>query len=728
VIVKSGGNDVRGNAFYFLRDDAFDKPAFQLVNGVPKSGSNIPPFRRQQYGGTVGGPFVRDRAFYFASVERQTNRESANVVIPATVKDFVDSLQMGYDTRSVVPRTREQVNAVGKMSINVNRSNRLDITYLYDDDNDVNKNVSGSLAADRGFDDLNSSYFATASLTSLISPAFVNELRVNRSIQRLMRTIPASSHFLPGLDFPSVRIGTDGAASPQGRVQKNWIVANTTSYHSGRHSVKWGGEVNLVRAPFITNENFNGNYRFSSDTAPFVPDRYIAGFNLQFARGESSSAAYTTMQRDMNMYAFFANDTWRVRPNFTLSMGLRYDLRTLEGDLGGPDAFKQSGFSRQHPEDVWLNVALGGAGSIGIRPWRPVPNDTLDLSPRIGLTWDASGTGRAIIRASYGLFHDRITSLSLRTAVNSYNGLNIQSVEVANPTFFPRVPDAASLPAAAITVSTVPSPAGDTPYTQQSNVGVAYAVSPNLALSADFTHMLGLNFQMIRNVNAPLPLALTGGRRVCPFGDALRAKGLGECFQMQIQNDQSNRIHLNALSFRIERRFSRRLGFEAGYTLGTVRSWSTGTFGNLPTDAYEKFKDLDFGPYDNDVRHRFTGNVIYQLPLDFNVGAIVTANSAPPYNHTTGLDDNLDFVINDRPAGVRFNALRGDRFFTTDLRVMKKVPLGENRSVEFIWEMFNLFNTANLTDYNGNQRAATFRQPRAALPPFQAQLGLRLAF
>ena len=728
VILKSGGNEIHGNAFYFRRDDSFDKPAFQIRNGVAVKAENVPPFRRQQYGGTWGGPFVRDKAFYFFSVERQAVRESAQVLIPAPVKAFVDALGMGYDTRSAVPRKRDQANAVGKLSFNMNMSNRLDLTYLYDDDNDVNKNVGGSVAADRGFDDLNSSYFATASLTSLIGAAAVNELRVNRSIQRLFRSIPASSRYLPTLDFPSVDVGTDGASTPQGRVQRNWVIANTTSHRFGNHSLKWGGEMNLVRAPAITNENFNGNYRFPRDAAPFVPNRYTAAFNLQFGRGESPDPTFTKIRRDMNMYAFFANDTWRVRPNLTLDLGLRYDLRLLRGDLGGPDPFKEPGFSPERPEDVWINVALARAGTIGVRPWRPVPNDTLDLSPRLGFSWDLSGTGRAVVRASYGIFHDRITTLSLRNAVNSYNALNIQSVEVANPGFFPAVPNAGNLPASSISLSTVPSPSGNTPYTQQSSAGFEHAVSPDIAVSADFIHLLGLNFQMIRNVNAPLPLAQTGGTRVCPFGDALRAKGYGECFQMQVQNDQSNRIHLNALALRLERRFSNRLGFLLGYTLGSVKTWSTGTFGNVPIESYNIFRDLDFGPSDNDVRRRFTGNVVYQLPFGINAGAIVTANSAAPYNHTTGRDDNLDFVSNDRPAGVRFNALRGDSLFSTDLRLTKKFFLDEVKNVEVMWEMFNVFNTANLTDYNGNGLASTFRQPRAALPPFQAQLGVRLTF
>jgi hypothetical protein len=240
--------------------------------------------------------------------------------------------------------------------------------------------------------------------------------------------------------------------------------------------------------------------------------------------------------------------------------------------------------------------------------------------------------------------------------------------------------------------------------------------------------MLGLNFQMIRNVNAPLPLDQTGGSRVCPFAEALRADGLPACFQMQMQHDMSNRIHLDALTLELERRFASGIGFLLGYTLGSVKTWSTGNFGTVPTDSNDKFRPLDFGPSDNDVRHRFTANVIYQLPFGLSVAGIVTANSAAPYNHTTGRDDNLDFVLNDRPAGVRFNALRGDPFFNADLRVSKKFSLGGSRAVELMLETFNVSNSVNLVDFNGNAQASTFRQARTALPPFQAQLGARVSF
>ena len=242
VVLKSGGNDIHGSAFYFIRDDAFDKPAFGLRGGVPFQDGDVPEFRTEQYGGTVGGPIARNRAFYFFSFERKTNTGSSQITIPDSVKTFVDSLNLGYDTRSSVSQDRKQYNAIGKFTFNLNEDNSLHLTYLYDDDNDLNKDIGGEDAADRGFDDLNNSYFATANWTSLIGANTVNELRINRSSQRLFRSIREDSLFLPSLIFPAVNIGLDGSATPQGRNQKNWIIANTTTYQWGDHTLKWGGE------------------------------------------------------------------------------------------------------------------------------------------------------------------------------------------------------------------------------------------------------------------------------------------------------------------------------------------------------------------------------------------------------------------------------------------------------------------------------------------------------
>ena len=726
VVLKSGGNEVHGSAFYFLRDDSFDKPNFRRMRGEPVQSSSVTPFKSQQYGATLGGPFSTDRAFYFVSVERRTREASSEVTIPASVKAFVDGLGMGYDTRSSVPTTREQVNAIGKFTFALDGRNTLDVTYMYDDDNDLNKDIGGSDAADRGFDDLNNSYFATASLTSTIGSRTVNEFRVNRSNQRIVRSLRHGESFLPGLIFPSVSIGTDGSAAPQSRGQKSWIVSNSMSHEFSRHSLVWGGEMNDIVAGNDTNEDFNGQYIFETDVAPFAPVEYTAGVNLQFQRGESLDPVFTRVRRDMDMYALFLNDAWRIRPNFTINLGLRYDLRVLEGDFDGPDAFEQPGFSRDRPEDVWLNVALGPAGRLGVQPWRPVPTDTLDLSPRIGFAWDIAGNGTSALRAGYGIYHDRVPTLVMRGAVNSYNGLNIQTIEVRNPDFFPEVPDASAFPPDAIGSSTVPSPHANTPYTQQVNLAFDQELGRELSFTADYTRIMGRHFLMRRNVNAPFPDG------ACPFAGDLAAAGFPACFRMILSNDHSNRINVDALTLRLTRRFSGNFSFLLGYTVGSAKEYNRGGFpiiiGVAPADPYDIFGKVHYGPTENDVRHRFTANVVYTLGYGVNAAAIVTANSAPPFDPTTGTDANGDGVRNDREPGVGVHSMRGASYFNTDLRLSKRFVIGETRNVEVLWEMFNLFNTANVVNFNGNGRSSTFGFGRAVLAPFQAQLGVRLTF
>ena len=752
VVVKSGGNQFHGSGFYFLRDDSFDKPPFAVSGGVAKSADVVPPFKTQQYGVTVGGPIVRDKAFFFTSIERRTDENSVQITIPDSVKTFVDSLNAGYDTGSALPLTADEKNLLGKFTFNLAPAHTLSLMYLYDDREFANKQSGGDVGADNGFDDVRSSYNATLNLTSLFGTSVVNEFRLNRSIQRLFRSLQASSTggFIPELDFPSITLGTAGNV-PQGRVQKNWIFSDTMSFEFGNHSLKWGGESNRVVATADANVDFQGTYRFPTDTAT-VPDRYTANFNLPFDRGEVPDPTFISIRRDVASYAVFINDTFRVTPNFTLNMGLRYDKRTYLSpagvtSIGGPDAFEQPGFSRDRPQDVWIAVAIGGGALGPPTGWRPGVEDNLDLSPRFGFSWDVSGNGRAVVRASYGLFHDRINSSTLRSRVFSYHGLLTSGTQLnddaplENAIIQGNFPNAISpnlLPGTTgVSIGgtpDAPTPTMNTPYTQQSNAGFQYAIAPDLAFSVDFMHILGLFYDRDRTFepNAPLPGATSSSTRVCPFAaqilaaagrtptdSALRSSS-GGCLRIQIL-DFSNRLHINTLGFRLERRFVNNFGFLAGYTLGSAKTFDADSFD-------EKFGEANFGPTDNDVRHRFTGNIIYGLPCDVQVSSIVTASSAPPYDHTSGVDDNFDFSRIDRPAGVGAWALRGENFFQMDLRLAKKFVFNEDVTAEVLWEMFNLFNTANIVNFNGNARSSTFQKGRTVLPQFQGQFGLRLTF
>ena len=180
---------------------------------------------------------------------------------------------------------------------------------------------------------------------------------------------------------------------------------------------------------------------------------------------------------------------------------------------------------------------------------------------------------------------------------------------------------------------------------------------------------------------------------------------------------------------RLEKKFSKTLGFLASYVWGNGKAYGGGGLSNAATPSDNYNLQSDWGPIDNDVRHRITGNVLYSMPFGFQLGGFVQFNSAPPYNIATGLDDNRDAVTNDRPVGVGYNAGRGDRFFNTDIRVSKKFAFSENTHAEVMWEMFNMFNTVNFfSNYIGNQRSLTFGKPTGALDPFQGQLGVRFTF
>ena len=285
-----------------------------------------------------------------------------------------------------------------------------------------------------------------------------------------------------------------------------------------------------------------------------------------------------------------------------------------------------------------------------------------------------------------------------------------------------------------------PSPRINTPHTQQSHSGFQYGIKRDLAASVDFVHILGLNYDWGSGLstpwepNAPLPGATSASERACPFARQIVAQlGLpataanlssnsAGCLRIQVA-DFTNRLHINSLSFRLEKRLARDFGFLAGYTLGAARDFDL-------TSPHIKHGEANFGPTENDVRHRFTGNFIYRLPRNVQLSSILTANSAPPYDITTGNDDNFDFLRNDRPAGVGAWAGRGGNFFRWDLRLTKKFVISEDIRADVMWEMYNVGNRANLVNFNGNQRSSSANQARGAIPSgqFQGQLGLRLVF
>ncbi|MFN8059721.1 MAG: carboxypeptidase regulatory-like domain-containing protein [Vicinamibacterales bacterium] len=706
ILTKSGGNQVHGSGFYFRRDDAFDKPNYFAAT--------VPPFKIEQYGATVGGPLKQNRLFYFGSWERRANARSVQVNIPVSIRDFVKAL--GYDTRTDVPVDTDEHNAFAKATYLASQHHTMNVSYMYDHRDLANQQTGGNSAGDHGYDDRRRAWFVVGNVTSVLTNSLVNELRVSASHQSLDRVLPAGTSPKPEIRFASVQFG-EASNVPQGRTQDNYIFTNATSYHfvaKGAHDLKFGFEANIVPTTSTINQSFNGLFEFTADRPVLagdptsLPFRYTQGIEL---RGKLAA-----LKRDVSIYSAFVNNQWQPRSGLTVNAGLRYDFQFWRGDLNGQDIPSDTPI-----EQFWIRHTTG---DLKGQNFKPVPNDLNNFAPRVGLTWDPTSSGRLVIRAGYGIYYDQINTTTLRGVVAGYPGF-ITS-QIANDSrsgaripndFFPNLPTVA-FPESVGTAFRIASPDAESPFTHQITTGMTRQLGKDYALSFDYVHMRGEHFPLTFNVNArradgTFPL-LASGLRLLLYED-------------------SAPIRIHQAQVRLQKRFANRLGFLLGYTLGTAETIADN---GTPSDKYNLM--ADWGPTANDVRHRFVSNVIYELPLGIQVGGIVTANSAPPYNITTGTDANRDGDNNDRPTGVGYNSARGDRYFQTDLRLSKRFHLHGAAQAEVLWEMFNVFNTVNFNSYQGNQSANSsvtatgiptgFGRPQQAFDPFQAQFGLKFTF
>ncbi len=687
VVTKSGTNDVHGSGFGLFRHKNLQARGFFE--------SQKPDFDREQFGGSVGGPIIKDKTFGFYAIERNRQEKTQTVSTGGVYPQFEGSFAAPFRDLLMVAKLDHHFNQAHSVSVRATFQRNTSLEGLR-----VDPNVSvGGPPTQSAFQDATNENISWQGVhTWLISSRNLNQftLQFNRFINELDPT-----SFGINLRFPLVVVG-QSASTPQGVQQDRLQLRDdfSTSFRAqGIHNLKFGVDLNprikynalfdLVKSTtFIFPVDVPGiicSSPTSCNTGAPVP-------GLLALRGIGSTRENgTTVWQS----AFYFQDDWKVTRRLTLNLGLRYEYES---------GFVDAGF--HHPLE-------------GMAPFfnsRTRENDKKDFGPRAGFAYDLFGKGKSVIRGAFGIYYDS-TPWEI-----SYIDRTFDGVKFHIDAFSPAQPDIND-PAFAI----LPAPGGfavdgrfKQPYTEQYSIGVGQELPWGIALDASYVHILGLHGWMSRELNPP-----GIGPGGVPTPPPFPALGLFTSFQ------STNITHYNALQISARKNLDRRVQFQVSYTLSKAVSFSDDIFEpGVPQNSDNVFADK--GPTLRDARHRFVASGIIRLPLGFETSNIVALQSGRPFNITTGTDDNGDGHVKDRPAGVGRNAGRAAATYVWDLRVSRPFKIRERVSILPTVDMFNVPNHPNFDaeSYIGAQSAgAGFGKPTDIIsPPRQLQLGIRVTF
>ena len=319
-------------------------------------------------------------------------------------------------------------------------------------------------------------------------------------------------------------------------------------------------------------------------------------------------------------------------------------------------AYQQYQLGMYWQDDIRVNRNF--SFSVGVRQeMQSLIDDKFNLMPRLGFSWNAPGA--VVLRGGYGTYYDWYES-NLYDQTLRVNGISQRDLLIFNPGF----------PDPFLGTSPTILPGGrvqaaknlSMPYIHQASIGAERAITPNLQAQASYQMLRGRNLMRSVNLNAPDAF---GVRPEPNIGTVTQFESTGK--------SKSDRLNVS-LNYRLPQR---RIFLGGNYTLGQVRNHADSATA-LPANSLNP--DAEWGPSMQDVRHRVNFN--FNMPVVFGMRASVNGNaqSASPYNITTGSDDNLDGVVNDRPAGVGRNAARTEPRFDMSLRLSRQITFGPARN------------------------------------------------
>jgi hypothetical protein len=740
-VTRSGTNNLSGSAFEFGRNSKFDSRTY-----FDDPNEKIPPLKRNQFGGTFGGPIVHDKTFFFGSYEglRQTRGETtfANVPSDATrartdinpiIKPYLllyplangpaSGASAQYIQQTVSP-THENL-AVGKVDHTLNNAQSISVKYSFDrafvDQPDAipfwttsTRTRSQSVVAEHKW---------------ILSPRLLNDAKVawNQAYENTDDAV--NKDFDPALDFiPDTRFGTvtvsglntlgPDSQTPTFVNLKSLQLLENLTWSLGSHNVKTGLSVTHYMNDQDSSFDYGGVYAFTSI------DNFVAGKANTF---EGQAPGSTTARRwRQNLIGMFVQDDWSVLRNLTINAGLRYEFITVPKELDG----KSSAF----PDLT--------AGLSGFQPGAPLfKNPSLkNFAPRGGFAWNITGDGKNVLHGGGGLFFEPILGNVYRTYGNRTPPF-YASINPSNPPF-PNPPTAGGTSLLRLDLLQYNL---KNPYRAQYNLSYQRELWGKTVVTVGYIGARGYN--QIRNVeyNQAIPIVQADGQLFFPAGGTRRNPNFNS-MRLRITDGAS---WYDGFVAGVNRRFSGGLALQASYTYGNSRdegsqAVGSGDFDNSFQPPYWQIPSLNKGPSDFDIRHNFAFNSTWELPFaqsasgvvhgfaaGWQLSNIVTIHSGVPFTPVLGFDRaralprsggagqwpdlvpgcSANATTDDPNAWIDVNCLalpaagfignigrntmRAAGYGTWDLAIFKNFDLGGTRRLQFRLEGYNITNHVN---------------------------------
>lgn len=765
-VTRSGENKFHGSGSYYIRPkdlspstEYYDTVKENLADAIRNTTEVKPAPTQHQWGATLGGPFVTDKAFFFGSYNQQRVRATRTTFFDRLVGVTPTTAQQeAYDhylsQQGSWPYTNDSRSFLGRFDFQLNPNNRVNVRYSYFDNNSENgvgvggpqsiSSTTSNALSNNGTEQDN--LHTIVGQWSGFFGNMVNEFRGQYT--REERPRPAN------VQSPTVTntIGNYGTVNFLGKnVEHDWRLqfADSVTYQSGRHTWKFGAEYNHLYAAQLFGFNQYGTFGSRTSSVSSI----LSFMSVSPGRNRFDDGNVTYQRQIGNLeaamsgdqIAAFVQDSWRILPNFTLNYGLRWEAQY-----------------NPQPEATNTNMVNSVKDFAFPNGFTADPtefaNQTTQFAPRLGFAWDPFNNSKTVIRGFGGIYYATTPLLLYAGPANNFRaepgdlslslpftgmaGDPAGACSTVNPAGCNTIYEQFNLTGIdlntyglgdlpIVTVDQIQSIASSlglspdpffraqpitmgkdyhNPRSYQAGFGIEHQVGQGWTVGMDVNWIKTVYLERNRELNLPAPVIRATDNAQRPYfgvtttANPAQPRPITSLGSVQIRQDSAKSLYRGLTLKSVLNRKRYQLGLY--YTLSQNVSDDDNerdSGGQSAVNSFDLTPEYSFSNLDR--KHQFVAAPIVFLPWDFEVSSSMRFVSGAPITATQGTDSNSDNINNDRPfwaPGVPFqrNSFRNRAIYDINLRVQKAFNFGESKKLYVSSEFFNLFNLMNLT-YSG---------------------------